>query len=614
MKLKFLQSGGTFDPRYSVYDPYMVPEKEVESSAKSSKKTKEGSSNAEIWKMIKESFSNGLPSDLQAASSTLSNVFSNIEQMLSDSDVYGGTGSIASAYARALPLLKSIEFNSKEYEKVYESLNASGSMQEVAINSMGQLAVQSEDGFGWITPEEYHANTNQYQPITNAQLLDYRANSQAFAFNNNVFETLKNGVSTDAITKQILESASKIGNTEQIQTGYGYVSGGNIMKDFETFSKNIKLEGFDPKKDDLYSYEVATKSERANAYAMLDIMYNMLPQASKALLKYKSNGTETGAKGMIAVLMGAASDHSVKTSIKLEEGYSKNSSSSSSGSIDYFNHVVRAAIGMGANEWFNIIPGTTNGFRVFGTTIPIMDSSSSIIQKDLLSEVKSSTLGQMLLTSDISIAGQHIDSSASNKIFLTDRRVTIVDLPWTYEKDANGKPTNNVVPDYELLAQKDLVDEYIRNNNLTFENNYQQIQDFIKKENLTIKYDKQGQVQFPDVKQFALMNASFPEEIFEDGKIRNEKFVKPTTQKEAENTYNTIMQQNNWTTKDWDFDATGLVWYDKMHKGTVAIPVDTTILNLVNTDLDAKTASELEDINKAKQGRANWDYDWRSKR
>jgi hypothetical protein len=32
------------------------------------------------------------------------------------------------------------------------------------------------------------------------------------------------------------------------------------MKDFQTFSQNLRLEGFDPKKDDLYSYEVATKS------------------------------------------------------------------------------------------------------------------------------------------------------------------------------------------------------------------------------------------------------------------------------------------------------------------------------------------------------------------
>ena len=180
------------------------------------------------------------------------------------------------------------------------------------------------------------------------------------------------------------------------------------MKDFQTFSKNIKLEGFDPKRDDLYSYEVATKSERANAYAMLDIIYNMLPQTSKALLKYKSNGTATGAKGMIAVLMGATSDHSVKTAITLQEGYSKGSSKSSesgSGDDKYFNHVIRAAMGLGSNEEFVINPGTTNTFRVLGTTIPIMNSSSEILQKDLLSDVKSSTMGQMLLTTDMSIAG-----------------------------------------------------------------------------------------------------------------------------------------------------------------------------------------------------------------
>jgi hypothetical protein len=55
-------------------------------------------------------------------------------------------------------------------------------------------------------------------------------------FQNSVFETLKNGISIDTIAKQILEYASKVGSSEQIQTGYGYVPGGNIMKDFKTFS------------------------------------------------------------------------------------------------------------------------------------------------------------------------------------------------------------------------------------------------------------------------------------------------------------------------------------------------------------------------------------------
>lgn len=605
MKLKFLQSGGSFNPRYSVYEPYIVPEEETSEARTSGKKSRDSAANADILKMIRESFSNGLPSDLQAASTTIANVFSNIEKMLDNPDLYGGTGSIASAYARALPLLKSIEFNSKEYENIYKSLNENGSMQEIAINSMGQLAVQTDEGFGWVTPEEYHANRELFEPVSNALLLDSRANSPSLAFQNTVFETLKNGVSIDSITKQILESVSKVGSEEQIQTGYGYVSGGDVMKDFQTFSKSAKLEGFDPKTDDLYSYDVTTKSERANALAMIDIIYNMLPQSSKALLKYKSNGTDTGAKGMIALLAGTAADHSVKTAITLEEGYSKNSgtkSSSSGGDDKYFNHVFRAAMGLGSTERFTINPGTSNSFSVLGTTIPIMDSSSSIIQKDLLSDVKSSTLGQMLLTTDITVAGQHVDSSAANKIYLTDRRVTLVDLPYTFEEG-----TNHVIPDYKLLEQKDLVDNEIQKNKWTFKDNFAQIQEFIDKNNLTIKYNRQGEVQFTNVKRFAIFNANFPKDIFTDGKIKKNSYLKELGETDRRNTYQAILDQNEWEPKDWDYDIDG--WNpDPIYKGTVVIPVDTTFLNLVNKDLGEETVSELMDRDKLKQSQSIWDY------
>lgn len=606
MKLKFLQSGGSFNPRYSVYEPYIIPEEETQDGKSSSKKSKESSATNDILKMIKDSFSDGLPSDLQAASTTIANVFSNIEKMLDNPDVYGGTGAIAKAYAKVLPLLRSIEFNSKEYANVYESLHESGSMQEVAVNSMGQLAVKTEEGFSWVTPEEYHANSQIYQPISNAQLLDYRANSPSLAFQNVVFETLNNGTSVDSITKQILEFASKVGSEEQIQTGYGYVSGGDVMKDFQTFSQNLRLEGFDPKKDDLYSYEVATKSQRANALIMLDIVYNSLPKTSKALLKYKSNGTDDGAKGMIAMLMGATVDHSTKTGIKLEEGYSQGSgsksSSSSGGGDKYFNHVLRATMGLGQVEDFTINPGTSNSFNVKGTTIPIMNSSSEIIQKDLLSDVKSSEIGQILLTSDISIAGQHVDSSVANKIYLTERRVTLVDLPYTFEKG-----TNHVIPDYKLLEQKDLVDNEIAKNGWTFKDNFAQIQEFIKEHDLTIKYNRQGEVQFANVKRFAIFNANFPEDIFTDNEPKNMSLLKELGETDRLSIHQAIMNQNGWESKDWNYDVDG--WWPKpIYKGTVVIPVDTTILNSVTKDLDEETVSELMDKDKAKQSQSNWGY------
>jgi hypothetical protein len=116
--------------------------------------------------MIREAFKDGLPSDLQVASSTIASIFNNIEYKLNNPDLYGGVGSIASDYIKALPLLQSIEFNRKEYENAYKTLTEKGGMKEVAINSLGQIAVQTEDGFSWVSPEEYHNNKEEYIPIT----------------------------------------------------------------------------------------------------------------------------------------------------------------------------------------------------------------------------------------------------------------------------------------------------------------------------------------------------------------------------------------------------------------------------------------------------------------
>ena len=152
------------------------------------------------------------------------------------------------------------------------------------------------------------------------------------------------------------------------------MSGGNLLKDYKEFEKNMRQYGFDPKKDDLYSYEVSTNSERANALAMLNIVYGMLPVSSKALLQYKTNGTDSGAIGMIHTLLQASSDLTLKETIKLEGGVSHSSSSNKSNGDDdkYFNHTIRAVMGMGREEDFVINAGTTNKFSVKGNTVPLM--------------------------------------------------------------------------------------------------------------------------------------------------------------------------------------------------------------------------------------------------
>lgn len=606
MKLKFLQSGGSFQPRYSVYEPYIIPETEKTAESSKSSKSKSGDANTnEILKMIRESFKDGLPSDIQAASSTIASVFSSIEQKLSNPDLYGGTGSIARDYAKALSLLKNIEFNRKEYESAYNTLTEKGGMKEVAINSLGQIAVQSEEGFSWISPEEYHNDRESYIPITNAQLLDARANSTSLAFKNNVFETINNAVGIETITKQILEVVDKIGKEEHVRTGYGYVSGGNLLKDYKEFERNMRQYGFDPKKDDLYSYEVSTNSERANALAMLNIVYGMLPASSKALLQYKTNGTDSGAIGMIHTLLQASSDLTLKETIKLEGGVSHSSSSKKSNGDDdkYFNHTIRAVMGMGREEDFVINAGTTNKFSVKGNTVPLMVNDQKVIDKNLLSEAHNSAFGQMMDTDNISVAGQHVNSSVANKIFLTSKFTTLMDLPYRFDDQGN------IIPDYNLLDEKDIVDKQIRDNKWTFENNYQQIQEFINKEQLSIRYYPTGEVKFPNVKRFMVFNAQFPKEIFEDGNIKNLKYLKELTNHDATNTYKAILQQNNWSEKDWKQNTDGFeAWDDDFYASTVVVPIKASFTNLLSKSVDAQTVNVLKEKDKEMLGRDNYNF------
>lgn len=608
MKLKFLQSGGSFQPRYSVYEPYIIPETEETSESRKSSKSKSGDDNTvEILKMIRESFKDGLPSDLQAASSTIASVFSNIEQKLNNPDLYGGTGSIARDYAKALPLLKSIEFNRKEYENAYKTLTEKGGMKEVAINSLGQIAVQSEEGFGWISPEEYHNDRESYIPITNAQLLDLRANETSLAFKNNVFETINNGVGIETITKQILEVVDKIGKEEHVRTGYGYVSGGNLLKDYKEFEKNMRQYGFDPKKDDLYSYEVSTNSERANALAMLNIVYGMLPASSKALLQYKTNGTDQGAIGMIHTLLQASSDLTLKETIKLENGVSHSSSNKKSGDSDdkYFNHAFRAIMGLGREEDFVINPGTVNKLSVRGNTVPLMVNDQKVIDKNLLSEAQNSAFGKMMDTDNISVAGQHVNASVANKIFLNSKLTTLMDLPYTLDDQGN------IIPDYKLLEEKDKVDQHIKNNKWTFKDNYKQIQEFIDNNNLSIRYSPTGEVKFPNVKRFMVFNAQFPKEIFEDGKILNAKYTKELSDHDATNTYKAILQYNNWSEKDWKQNTDGFeAWDDDFYASTVVIPIKASFENMLDKSVGADTVIKLmEEDKKMRERDEKYDYD-----
>lgn len=576
-------------------------------ASKESKKdsNEENLTSKDILELLKDM--DGLPSDMKLIADSLYNFHLQDEM---DPLKLASSSNIASRYIKLVNQIKVANFNKKEYDQAFNNLKTNGGLHEYAITSEGKLiGMNAEGDFKYFSTKdilEGKSEEQKYALLTNSNLLYLRANSTDAAFNHELTTVAQNGIGMEVVQTMINSAITNLGTSTNSQEGYVSTEQGKVIEGLESFYKAVQASDgqFDGTINDLYEYKYLTKSQAEQAKKAVQYIYRTLPVNARTLLKVKSNGTDEGAIALIETLLSSKISPETQFTVDLVGGPSHKKTKSDGGGDDkYFNHIFRAAMGLGSEEQFVINPGTTNTFKVIGTTIPIMASSSSMIEKDLLSDVKSSTMGQMLITTQMSVAGQHVDSSAANKIYLTDRRATLVDLPYTYEEG-----TNSIIPDYKLLEQKDQVDNYVKNNNLSFKDDFQQIQKFIKDNKFTIKYNKQGEVQFPNVKRFALFNANFSEDIFTDKKIKNGKYVKPLSKEDALNTYNEIMQQNSWTKKDWNYDVEG--WFsDDIYKGTIAIPVDTAFLNLVTKDLDSETVLELAHRDKERLARENFNYD-----
>jgi hypothetical protein len=74
----------------------------------------------------------GLPNDMQALTKVLSDFY--IDQQYSP---FPNTANIASRYLQALQMMRTANFNRKQYDDAYEIVSKNGGINELAINEKG---------------------------------------------------------------------------------------------------------------------------------------------------------------------------------------------------------------------------------------------------------------------------------------------------------------------------------------------------------------------------------------------------------------------------------------------------------------------------------------------
>ena len=458
MKFKY-QQGGQFGMPYVVYQP--TPDLE-QNPAPQKKKSGDGSSNNadELYKML-SNLKDSLPGDLQAAQSSLKNLFESIQYK----QQMGDTDSIAFEYLKALNLVSKLKYEAENFVKARDHAIEKGSLTEYAINSKGQVIVFSEEGFEWKTPEEIAQNPDKYQPITNQELLDYRAQGVGgLAFNSSAISTVQNSISMSQVTDIINNAVDKLGKDSTSEDGYAKIKAGQLIQGLQDFVKARSVsDKYDATVEDLYVANLLTEDQAKQAKQALLYIYNMMPNNAMTLLKMKSNGTVEGAKLLIDTLVESKLGNTTKLNQLSLKGGPTSSKTNNVGDSDKSNPYLQLLRGQGGSQSkFTIVPGKpgedkigegNEGMSVVGTKYPALPNVHEEMSLDALLATGLDYL-DISNKRGICFGDQLLNKSDFSHVMFDNEGAYVVTLPVMYDMLGNPRVNLSLLDDYELVKKE----------------------------------------------------------------------------------------------------------------------------------------------------------------
>ena len=483
MIFKFQQGGSTIPPLVS-YQPIMITNggaSGTTSTAGSSKSSEESSdlTDKDLLKMLKDL--DGLPNDMQALTKALQNFY--IDQQYSP---FPNTTNIASRYLQALQMMRTANFNRKQYDEAFNIVSSNGGINELAINEKGQLICVNKDGdFKYLKPEQL-AQTTDYQPVTNSELLRLRAYNPELAGDNRILGVVANGIGIDSVIKYIKDSISNLGTTDTSQQGYISTQQGQIITGIQTLTNAIQTASqngikFDGTTQDLYQYKIINKTQKEQADAALKYIYTTLPENAKTLLKTRTDsGTDQDAQKLIATIISSQIDYTNQYDIELKAGKTaQKASKDTSGTKDAseqetsFLSNIQQSIG-GSTQGMTIDTGTGIQMTVEGSYYPqvtkpngdaITDTSMSQMLADshlmsLIKNNKSITYGDQKITPEQlkNITYNNTGVLRANLPIKSDGTVNLDLLVQYQQAEAEMNATNDPQKRGEILKKHGLSD------------------------------------------------------------------------------------------------------------------------------------------------------------
>lgn len=604
MIIKFQQGGAI--PLLS-YEPVTV----TGGSKKTATTENSGSSNSsdltdkDLLEMLQKL--DGLPSDMQVLTKSLQNFY--IDEQYNP---FSSTSNIASRYINILQQLKTANYNHEQYKVAQDQVIKNGGINEYAIDEHGRLYCMNQDGDVKLLKAEQLQQNSNYQALTNAELLHFRAYSMPGQ--NSILKIVKNGIGMDTVSKMIRDNIMQLGTNTDSSESYIKTKSNAMIKGLSDFIKASENNdnSYNATIESLYKSKILTKTQASQAQEALNYLWATLPENAKTLLKIKGgSGDERGAKLLMQKLIKSTMDSTSEFTIDLEESptisTSKDGTKKSVGGFN-MDPVSLLQNGYGQDQKITIqtASGGNTGIEINTVRMPIVSKEGkSIGTSATLDDVTTSGFSGYLDFENASMGGTMIPTVGFNNIAINGTALYTGYLPIDIRE---YNETGNIKPDIGMLERFNQAQKHIARENIT---DPQQINAVYQEYKLPVMFNGQGAV-LTNYKKFGMINATALESAFNTDVSFDDYLHETSDENVIANTL-TILNKSRGEKDRIDYDEKSFIDsvfgtdYDRVYKGTVFIPVNedhftaTAGFGSYPTDVEAKTIEAKQQAREQQQ-------------
>lgn len=521
------QQGGLasyFATYTAVQTPQIAQPKQAameQTAEKKSKDTKdENISQKDIVDLMKNT--KGLANEMQISMSQLLNSLKLSEMLGASSD------DLLRTYAQFKVQSEIMANNKAEFDKAVDQLKKDGALTDPVISTTGKLVYQKRDGkLGEVSVETYLANKNSYTILSNDQFTKLRQYSKQLAFDEDYINVLDNSMSAQKFNKIVKDLKNDIGHSDTSFSGIvnynqGVKEGLAALNNLSDEDKKRIMSNFN--KTGIYDFSVIHNSNAKQIQQAIQTIAGLMPENAKVWAAYKVNNKDKKASTMAVVTGLLIGGISTTDSYDVKYGKTKEGGSSQNGGGLDSNDVkigapTKFVLGGGNPSTYNIHTDGGSVIVAGARVMPLTANNGDYLGANAIAQSAfSGEFSPVLDTSNITVAGKHIDPILLNEIIIRDGNIASVDFPIIRDENGDIRPDLSL----ETVSKKNKADKELKRLGINMsdpnqiKNNVQKINQIYAKYKLPEAYDQNGLPNNKYWARFGVMNVQTTQNVIGD--------------------------------------------------------------------------------------------------